>query len=325
MPEVKKSRRGSLAFYPRKRAKRIYPRITTYPSVEKLIPLAFAGYKVGMAHIMALDNRKNSPTFGQTISIPATILEIPPLKVIGVRFYQKTVKGLKVLTEIYAKELPKEIERKVKIKSNFSQEKIEEIKNNEQRISNVRIIVATQPKRSGIGKKKPEIFEIEIGGKDNKEKINYAISILGKDLSASEIFKEGEIVDVIAVTKGKGTQGPVKRFGIKIQGRKAKEKRRHVGSLGQERPGKVRWTVPMAGQMGFQVRTELNKRILKIGDGKEINPKGGFKRYGILRSNYLLIEGSVPGSKKRLILIRKAIRSNEPSFLPYEIKNIVVS
>ena len=325
MPETKKPREGSLAFYPRKRAARIYPNIDTYPSIDKTIPLAFAAYKVGMGHIIALDNRKNSPTYGLQISIPITILEAPFLKVIGVRFYQKTIKGLKALTEIYAKELPKELERKTKIKSNYSEQKLEEIKKMTEKISSVRLIVATQPKRSGIGKKKPEVFEIEVGGKSIKEKIDYALSLIGKEISPNEVFREGEIVDVIAVTKGKGTQGPVKRFGVKIQVRKAKEKRRHIGSLGQERPGKVRWSVPMAGQMGFQTRTELNKRIIKIGDGKEINIKSGFKRYGIIKSNFIILEGSVPGSKKRLIMIRKAIRSKEYAILPYEIKSIVVS
>lgn len=81
----------------------------------------------------------------------------------------------------------------------------------------------------------------------------------------------------------------------------------------------------MAGQMGFQTRTELNKRILKFGNGNEINPKGGFIRYGIIKSYYLLIEGSVPGSKKRLVMIRKAIRSKLPPIMPYEIKSIEVS
>ncbi|MEM5815305.1 MAG: 50S ribosomal protein L3 [Candidatus Aenigmatarchaeota archaeon] len=325
MPSNKKPREGSLAFYPRKRAFRIYPSLDTYPKIDKILPLAFAGYKVGMCHIMALDNRRNSPSFGHIIAIPVTILEVPPLKVIGIRLYSKTIKGYKVFTDVYSKDLPKYLERKVKINSNYSEEKVNKIKESLDKIEKVRLIIATEPQKSGIGKKKPEVFEIEIGGKDIKEKFEYALSKLGKEISIDEVFKEGEMVDVVAVTKGKGTQGPVKRFGVKIQGRKAKEKRRHVGSLGQERPGKVRWTVPMAGQMGFQTRTEFNKRIIKIGEGKEINPKGGFLRYGLIRSNYLLVEGSVPGSKKRLILIRKGIRAREPPILPYQLKNIVVS
>jgi len=43
-------------------------------------------------------------------------------------------------------------------------------------------------------------------------------------------------------------------------------------------------------------------------DGDEINPKGGFIRYGILRSDYALVMGSIPGSKKRLVRFREPIR-----------------
>ncbi|MEM5802146.1 MAG: 50S ribosomal protein L3 [Candidatus Aenigmatarchaeota archaeon] len=324
MPEVRKPRKGSLAYYPRKRARRIYPRIKTFPLEEKIKPLAFAGYKAGMLRAIISDNRKGSPTFGQEITVPVTVLDCPPLRVIGIRAYQPSSKGLKAFTEVYAKDLPKEIKRKVKINSEKTQENLTKIENNLDRIKSLRLIISTQPKLSGLKKKTPEIFEIEIGGKNLKEKLEYAKNILGKEFSVSDVVKEGELIDVIAVTKGKGTAGPVKRFGVKIQPRHAKQKLRHVGSLGQERPGKVRWTVPMAGQLGFQTRTEYNKRVLKIGiDGKEITPKGGFIRYGIVPKNYLLVEGSVPGSKKRLVLIRPAIRPGKIKFLLPEIRQIL--
>ncbi|MEM7826093.1 MAG: 50S ribosomal protein L3, partial [Candidatus Aenigmatarchaeota archaeon] len=256
---------------------------------------------------------------------PATILDCPPLKVLGLRAYTLTPKGLKVFTEFWCENLPKEIERKTKAKPS-KQEKISEIEKNLEKISKLRLIVATQPRISGLRKKKPEIFEIEVGGKDIREKFEFAKQFLGKEIKASDVFRQGEFVDVIAVTKGKGTQGPVKRFGVVIQPRKAKEKRRHVGTLGQEQPGKVRPTVPMAGQMGFQTRTEFNKRILKIGeDGKEITPSSGFNRYGVIKSNYILIEGSVPGPKKRLVRLRTAIRPPKARFIVPEIKEVVKS
>jgi large subunit ribosomal protein L3 len=173
---------------------------------------------------------------------------------------------------------------------------------------------------SGFGKKTPEVFEVGIGGKDVKEKLEFAKTLLGKEINVSDVVREGEFVDTIAITKGKGTAGPVERFGVKIQSRHAKQKRRHVGSLGQERPGKVRYTVPMAGQLGFGRRTELNKKVLKIGKG--ISPKGGFKRYGIVKGSYLVIEGSVPGSKKRLVMVRPALRSKATA--PVEVKKLVI-
>lgn len=319
MPEVRRPRRGSLAYYPRKRAKRIYPAIARYPNTKELKPLAFACYKVGMVHVTLTDRRKGSPTFGQEIAVPATLLECPPLRVVGIRVYKQTIKGLRVLTEVWSKDLPKELKRKVRVKP---KERKSEYELNGAGV--LRLLVATQP-RLAWGKKKPELFEIEIGGESMEQKLDYAKNLLGKEIRISDVFRQGELADVIAITKGKGTAGPVKRFGVKIQPRKAKEKRRHVGTLGQERPGKVRWTLPMAGQLGFARRTEFNKRVLKIGEtGKEITPKGGFVRYGVVNSNYVLLEGSVPGPKKRLIMLRSAIRPPESKVLVPEIKNVVL-
>ena len=324
MPQKRSPRRGSLAFYPRKRAKRIYPALSTYPEADKPKLFDFAGYKVAMFHAILLDNKKGSLTFGQEISQPVTAIECPSLKVLALRAYMQTSKGFKVFKEVWVENLPKDLQRKVKINPKNFSEKISEIEKNLDKISKLRIIVSTQPNLSGIGKKTPEIFETEIGGKDVKEKLDFAKQLFGKEINVKDVFKEGELVDVIAVTKGKGTAGPVERFGITIQSRHAKEKRRHVGSLGQERPGKVRSTVPMAGQLGFQTRTELNKRILKIGEkGEEITPKSGFNRYGIIKSNYILLEGSVPGPKKRLNRVRTAIRPSKVKLLVPEIKEIV--
>ncbi len=324
MPKARKPREGSMAFWPRVRAKRIYPVITSYPEVEKPKVMGFAGYKAAMLHAMVLDNIKGSPSFGQEISIPVTVLECPPLKTIGIRAYQNTVKGLKVFTEALTKDLPKDVGRKIKLANFKTEEKLGEIEKNLDKISKLRLIVSTQPRSSGVGKKTPEIFEVEVGGKDTKEKLDFAKTLLGKDITAKDITREGELVDVIAVTKGKGTAGPVKRFGIKMQPRKAHTKRRHVGSLGQERPGKVRHTLPMAGQLGFFTRTEINKRVLRIGEkGEEINPKSGFNRYGIVKGNYMLLQGSIPGTKKRLVLFRPAIRPSRLKFYLPEIKEIV--
>lgn len=320
-----RARRGSLQYWPRKRASRIYPSLTTHTLEDKVKILGFAGYKAGMTHGILLDNRKGSPTFGQEIVTPLTILDCPPLKVIGIRVYQLTVKGLKVLSEIFYKDLPKDLIRKTKSKTKNFESRVKAIEDNLSKISRIRLIVSTQPRISGLGKKTPEVFEIEITGKDAKAKWEFAKQFLGKEIRASDILNEGEFVDVKAVSKGKGTEGPVKRFGIVIQSRHATTKRRHVGSLGQERPGKVRFTVPMAGQLGFQTRTELRKRILKIGEkGEEITPKGGLKRYGLVKSNYLLIEGSIPGPKKRLILLRPSIRPGKVKIMPAEIKEVVV-
>jgi len=324
MSEVKSPRRGSLAYWPKKRARRIYPRVQSYPKEEKPKILGFAGYKAGMTHVILLDSNKGSNTFGQEISIPVTIIECPPLKIVGIRAYKNTVRGLKVLNEVWAKDLPKDLKRKMNVGNFKTDERLAEAEKNLEKISKIRVIVSTQPRISGVGKKTPEVFEVEVGGNNSKEMFNFAKQLLGKEVKVNDILKDGELIDVIAVTKGKGTAGPVQRFGIKIQVRHAKKKLRHVGSLGQQVPGKVRRTVAQAGQLGFQTRTELNKRILKIGEnGNEITPKAGMKRYGVVKSGYIILEGSIPGSKKRLIRIRPAIRPTSAKILVPELRHVV--
>ena len=325
MSRYSKPRAGSLQFWPRKRAKRIYPRVNSWHESDKTKVLGFAAYKAGMAHAIITDTKKNSPTKGEEISVPITVLDCPPLKVLGVRVYEETPNGLTVLNDVIDEKITedKDLKRKLVIGKYKQNERIKQIEKELERIKDVRIIAKTLPRRSGVGKKKPEIFEIGIGGSSIQEKWNYSKELIGKEINIKDIFKEGEYLDITAITKGKGTQGPVKRFGVKIQTRKAAGKRRHVGSLGSETPRRVIWTVPMAGQMGFQKRTEYNKRLLKMGeDGKEVTPKSGFVNYGVVKGGYVLIEGSLPGPKKRLIRLRSSIRPPKIPIVPAEIKSL---
>src|SRR5438132_69779 len=322
MPGIKTPRRGSLAYYPRKRARRIYPKLRVIPSSEKAKISGYAAYKAGMSRAILVDSRKGSPSFGQEITVPVTILDCPPLKVLGIRAYYSTPYGKKVFTEVWTKNLPKELARKIKAKK-VAQENLGKIEENLQKVSDVRFIVSSDPRSSGFGKKTPEVFELPFAGNDLKEKFEFAKQFFGKEIKVSDFLKEGELVDVISVTKGKGTAGPVKRFHVKIQNRHAKKKLRHVGALGSQVPRRVKWTVPMAGQLGFQTRTEMNKRVLKIGEkGAEVNPSSGFKRYGNIGGNYLVLEGSVPGTKKRFVLIRPTMRLKSSRIFVPEVKEI---
>ena len=163
---------------------------------------------------------------------------------------------------------------------------------------------------SGVPKKVPDLMELRIGGgKSVQERVDYAKSILGKEVPVTDFAAEGAFIDVIAITTGKGFQGATKRRGIKLLSHKNSKHRRGVANLGPKRPGYVRSTVPLAGQMGYHQRTELNKKIIKVGtDGKEVNPQGGFVNYGEVRSTYVLVHGSVPGPAKRLIRFRDGTR-----------------
>jgi large subunit ribosomal protein L3 len=265
-----------------------------------------------MIQVIMIDDRKNSLTAGQEIAVPATVVETPPIFVCAVRFYGKTPRGLATLSEVWGSGLPKELSRKIALpkKQDFpkSVERAESLLK-EGKVADIRVLVCTQPWKGNTPKKRPELIEIRVGGSSLEERWNYSKELLGKEVKVSEIFKEGEYVDVLAITKGKGFQGPVKRWGIKKLPRKTKGGVRQVGSIGPWSPARIMWTVPAAGQMGYHQRTEFNKRILKIGnDGREVTPQGGFLRYGPLKSDYVVIAGSIPGPTKRLVHLRQPVR-----------------
>lgn len=314
MAKKHRPRKGSLAFRPRKRADSIYQTAHSYREGKGV--LGFAAFKAGMLQVAVHDTRKNSPTSGKDITVPATILECPRLFVAGMRLYGMTHYGLKAKETVWSEKAKEEkhLSRKTGVSkpSEVSQDSFEE----------VRIIVSTRPEKTGIGRKKPDLFEIKVGGSP-QDALESAKKVLGNDISPSDIFREGDLLDAIAVTKGKGFQGVITRFGVKRQRRKAMGKRRHIGTLGSETPRKVPWTAPQCGQVGFQRRTEANKEVIKIGtDGSEVTPKEGLSSYGVVRNDYIIIKGSLPGPKKRLVFLRKAVRPSKSS--PLQFRNAIV-
>ncbi|RMF07217.1 50S ribosomal protein L3 [Candidatus Woesearchaeota archaeon] len=305
MPKKHSPRKGSMQFWPRKRAKKPYARVRSWAGIAEAAPLGFAGYKVGMTHILINKAKTGGKSQVQRVFVPVSILECPPLKVYGVRAYRESENGLKVATEVVVK-ADKELSRKTP-GAKKETKKIDSLKPED--YSEFRLLVYTQPKLTGIGKKKPEIFEIAIGGKP-QEQFEYAKNVLGKEISIGDVFKEGEYVDVHGITKGKGVQGPLKRFGIKRTSHKSEKSVRTPGSLGGwVGQGVWMWRVAKAGHMGYNVRTEYNKWLLKIGKNpEEINVKGGFLHYGIVKNDYIIVKGSVQGTPKRLLKLTKAIR-----------------
>ena len=294
------------------------PRIRHWPQSSEVKLLGFAGYKAGMAHAFIVETDKRSPNYGKEIFIPVTVLDTPPLTICAVRLYEETGSGLRTLYEVWAEKLPKELSRILTVPKNYDfKAKLAEAEKLLTRACDVRVVAATNPRESGLGKKTPELMEIALGGQTIRDKWEYAKNILGKKVNVDEVFKEGEYVDVIAVTKGKGFAGVVKRFGIHRKHHKARKTVREVGCIGPWHPPTVMSTVPRAGQLGFFRRTEYNKQIIKIGkDGGEITPKGGFHKYGVIRGAYVVLRGSVPGPAKRLIRLRAAVRSHEAPAKP---------
>jgi large subunit ribosomal protein L3 len=206
---------------------------------------------------------------------------------------------------------PAELDRTLVLPENFATETmLQNLDKNLDKTTAIRVIIATQPKQTSLAKKKPDINEVQIGGATIPQQLEYAKTLLGKTVTAEEVFKEGQYADIAAITTGKGFQGPVKRWGVAILQHKGRKTKRGVATLGPWNPRHVRYSVPRAGQMGYHQRTEYNKRIFKIGkDGKEITVKGGYIRYGTLKGPYILIAGSIPGTEKRPIRIRHPARA----------------
>ncbi|MEM3482821.1 MAG: 50S ribosomal protein L3, partial [Candidatus Micrarchaeaceae archaeon] len=176
--------------------------------------------------------------------------------------------------------------------------------------SDISVLAYVNPMGIGFGTKKLMRFEIALGG-NKQDKLALAEKLIGKEVKASDIFKPGEYVDVTSISKGKGWEGPVARFGVAKQWHKATGKIRHVGTLGPFTPPKVLYSVPMAGHLGHNYRTELNKRIMKIGsrdNTNEINVKGGFPHYGTIRNDFIIVHGSIPGAPGIVVRLRKALR-----------------
>jgi large subunit ribosomal protein L3 len=322
-------KRGSLGVRPRKRSSEFIPNVKSWPSPSLDNPkaLGFLGYKVGMTHVVVIDDRPGTPTQGKEIFVPVTIIETPPMIPIAIRVYGiNAYGGYSVLKDVWI-EPPKEVEiwRRVptyRPSSNIS-ERIEWIKAHLHVVKRVSLVMVANVKAvGGLSKKAPDILEVVVDGGDVAQRVSYALDKLGKTIDASSIFTPGQFIDIIGVTKGKGFQGVLKRFGVKELPRWHKHRKgsRRVGSRSPTIGAMSE--VPQPGQTGYHRRTEYNKRIIAIGDnGYDITPSGGFPHYGVVRSKWVMIWGSCIGVPKRPLVLRWPIRP--PRWQPSEPPKIV--
>ena len=116
---------------------------------------------------------------------------------------------------------------------------------------------------------------------------------LGQEVRVGEVFKEGDFVDAIANSKGKGFQGVVKRHGFGGVGQSTHgqhNRQRAPGSIGAcSFPSRVFKGLKMAGRMGGKRVKVLNLKIVKI----------------VADQNLVLVSGSVPGSKNSYVVLEK--------------------
>lgn len=322
-------RRGSMAFYPRVRARSLESRIRSWadPKLEKSSLLGFAGYKVTNLNVLSVDDREKTPNFGKNVMNSSTLIATPPLKIIGVRAYTETTYGRNADFDAFAKDSDKFLSKKAPFK--FKEGKLEEINSHIDKIKHVVAVVSSYPNSASLSQKKPFVWEIPIGGKDTKSKIDYVVNNFGKQVNIKDVFEAGQFIDISAITRGKGVEGPITRFGVKRKQHKSRKSVRALGTLGPISPAVVTYTVPRQGQRGFHQRTEYNKRILIISNSDKdsdfkINPKGGFEHYGLVKNDYIIVKGSVAGVPKRLIKMRFPIRAITKKVIEPKVLEVLV-
>ena len=322
-------RRGSMAFYPRVRARSLESRIRTWSDskLERSSLLGFAGYKVTNLNVLAIDDREKTPNYGKNIMNASTLIATPPLKIIGIRAYAETAYGKNAIFDVFAKDNDKYLSKKAPFK--YKEGKLEEINAHLDKIKQVVAIVSSYPIVASLPQKKPFVWEIPIGGKDTRSKIDYVVSNFGKQVTIKDVFETGQYVDISGITRGKGIEGPITRFGVKRKQHKSRKSVRALGTLGPISPAVVTYTVPRQGQRGFHQRTEYNKRILIISNSEKdtefkINPNGGFEHFGMIKNDYIIVKGSIPGVPKRLVKMRFPIRSVSKKVLEPKVMEVLV-
>jgi large subunit ribosomal protein L3e len=338
-------RKGNLGFLPRKRTSHHRGRIRSFPRDDaSKAPhfTAFGGFKAGMTHILRDVDRAKAKLDKKEKVEAVTVIETPPLKVVGLVGYIETPRGLRALATVWANHLDQGtlrrfyknwVNSKRKAFSNYQAESAKDAKRVEVQLNRikkyctvVRAIVHTQHNLlKNLRQKKNNIFEIQInGGKSIAEKADFAHSHFEKEIRIDNVFGQSEIIDVIGVTKGKGFTGVIQRWGVRHLQKKSHRGYRKVGCIGAWHPARVAWSVARAGQSGYFHRTELNKKIYRIGKGerggaknnattdaditeKNITPLGGFPHYGVVKDDFIIIKGCCVGPKKRFVLLRKSL------------------
>ena len=333
-------RHGSLQYLPKKRTKHHRGRIRSFPKDNTSLPphlTAFIGYKAGMTHVVREIERPGSKLHKKEAVESVTVLETPPMVVVGVVGYVATPNGLRTLSTVWAGHLSDEVKRrfyknwyraKKKAFTKYAKkaaEKPQEIENELNRIKQyaqvVRVLAHTQQKKLKLRQKVANLVEIQINGGDISAKVDFAKSLFEQEFEVGSVFTEGESLDICAATRGHGYAGVVSRWGVTRLPRKTHRGLRKVACIGAWHPSRVRFTVARAGQQGYHHRTEINKRVLRIGKKgdtksastesdlteKGITPVGGFPHYGQVNEDWLLIKGCVAGSRKRAVTLRKSL------------------
>lgn len=284
--KFERPRHGSLGFLPRKRCAHHKGKVRSFPRDDESKPChltAFMGYKAGMTHIVRDVDKPGSKAHKKEAVEAVTILETPPMVVVGIVGYVKTPRGLRSLTTVWAKHLSDEFKRRLyknwykskskKAFTKYTKEESEKSKNTDKELAKikkycqiVRVIAHTQVSKAGVGQKKAHVMEIQVNGGKIADKVDFGFKLFEQQVPVKSIFAANEMIDVCAVTKGHGFKGVVSRWHVTKLPRKTHKGLRKVACVGSWHPSRIGFSVPRAGQKGYFHRTEINKKIFRLGE-----------------------------------------------------------
>jgi len=289
-----------------------------------------------MTHIVREVDKLGSKLNKKEVVEAVTIIETPPVIVVGLVGYIPTPKGLRALTTVWANHLSDEVKRrfyknwyrsKRKAFTKYAKKNSEQKTNVERELTRVkkyctvvRVLVHTQVKKLKI-QKKAHIAEIQINGGTVEQKVDFSYGLFEKPVPVDSVFGHSEMIDVLGVTKGHGFEGVTARWGVRKLPRKTHKGLRKVACIGARHPSRVSYAVARAGQDGYHHRTEINKKVYRIGKAgdaqsgatetditkKTVTPMGGFPRYGNITEDFLILKGCTVGVKKRVVTLRKTL------------------
>merc|ERR1711988_697890 len=273
--------------------------------------------KAGMTHIVRDVDKPGSKLHKKETAEAVTIIECPPMVCIGFVGYTETVNGLRALTTVWAAHLSDEVRRRfyknwyrakkkafTKYSKNFyseekqMSEKIQaEIERAKKYCQVIRAICHTQVSKAKIGQKKAQI-----NGGSVSDKVDFCTKLFEQEVRISDVFSKDEMIDVIGVSRGRGFDGVITRWGCTRLVRKSHRGLRKVACIGTWHPTRVQFQVPRSGQNGYGHRTEINKKIYRMGTKEDLEkscateqdltekgptPMGGFIRYGFINEDWL--------------------------------------
>jgi len=290
-----------------------------------------------MTHVVRDLDKPGSKMHKKEIMEAVTIIEAPPMIVVGLVGYVETPRGLRALTTVWATHLSEDVKRrfyknwyrsKKKAFTKYAKKNTEnksilekELNRIKKYASVIRVLAHTQVRKVGLGQKKAHIMEVQVNGGTVEQKVDFGYGLFEKHVPIDAVFSKDEMIDIIGATRGHGFEGVTTRWGTRRLPRKTHKGLRKVACIGAWHPARVSFTVPRAGQHGYHHRTEMNKKIYKIGKGddkkngstefdltdKRITPMGGFPHYGIVDEDFLLVKGCVVGPRKRVLTLRKSL------------------